>query len=98
MQKIGYNKKELGLLNRKMTSCKKFMLNFYAQNFRMEKHMDIRPKDILIMKKFHPCGGNEMFVIRSGMDFKLRCIKCGHEFMVPRNKIEKRIKKVIREE
>ena len=55
--------------------------------------MDIRPKDILIMKKFHPCGGNEMFVIRSGMDFKLRCIKCGHEFMVPRNKIEKRIKK-----
>ena len=60
--------------------------------------MDIRPKDILTMKKNHPCGGNEMFVIRSGMDFKLRCVKCGREFMVPRSKIEKSIKKVTREE
>ena len=48
------------------------------------------------MKKGHPCGGNEMFVIRAGMDFKLRCMKCSHEFSVPRNKIEKNIKKVIR--
>ena len=60
--------------------------------------MDIRPHDILTMKKNHPCGGSEMFVIRSGMDFKLRCVKCGREFMVPRNKIEKSIKKVTREE
>ncbi len=60
--------------------------------------MDIRPEDTLIMKKNHPCGCNEMYVIRSGMDFKLRCVKCLHEFMVPRNKIEKKIKKVIRVE
>ena len=60
--------------------------------------MDIRPKDILVMKKNHPCGANEMFVIRSGMDFKLRCTSCGREVMVPRNKIEKNIKKVIRED
>ena len=60
--------------------------------------MDIRPKDILVMKKNHPCGGNEMFVIRSGMDFKLRCTSCVREVMVPRNKIEKNIKKVIRED
>ncbi len=60
--------------------------------------MDIRPKDILTMKKNHPCGSNEMYVIRSGMDFKLRCVKCGREFMVPRSRIEKSIKKVTREE
>lgn len=60
--------------------------------------MDIRPEDTLIMKKNHPCGCNEMYVIRSGMDFKLRCVKCLHEFMVARNKIEKKIKKVIRVE
>ncbi|MGN0620465.1 MAG: DUF951 domain-containing protein [Porcipelethomonas sp.] len=58
--------------------------------------MDVRPDDILIMKKPHPCGGNEMLVKRSGMDFRLRCVKCSREFMVPRNKIEKNIKKVIR--
>ncbi|HAS78666.1 MAG TPA: DUF951 domain-containing protein [Ruminococcus sp.] len=57
--------------------------------------MDIRPKDILTMKKNHPCGCNEMFVIRAGMEFKLRCVKCSREFMVPRNKIEKYIKKVV---
>lgn len=57
--------------------------------------MDIRPKDILTMKKNHPCGSNEMYVIRAGMDFKLRCVKCSREFMVPRAKIEKNIKKVV---
>ena len=56
--------------------------------------MDIRPSDVLTMKKKHPCGSNKMLVIRAGMDFKLRCDGCGHEFMVPRNKIEKSIKSV----
>ncbi len=56
--------------------------------------LDIRPGDILTMKKNHPCGANEMYVIRSGMDFRLRCIKCSREFMVPRNKIEKNIRSV----
>lgn len=60
--------------------------------------LDIRPGDTLIMKKNHPCGTNEMFVIRSGMDFRLKCIKCSREFMVPRNKIEKSIKKIVRNE
>lgn len=59
--------------------------------------MDVRPSDILTLKKPHPCGSNEMFVIRSGMEFKLRCVKCGREFMIPRNKIEKNIKKITRE-
>ncbi len=58
--------------------------------------MDVRPGDILVMKKNHPCGSNEMYVIRSGMDFKLRCTGCSREFMIPRNKIEKNIKKIVR--
>ena len=56
--------------------------------------LDIRPGDTLTMKKNHPCGGNEMYVIRSGMDFRLRCVKCAREFMVARNKIEKSIRSV----
>ncbi len=60
--------------------------------------MDVRPNDILVMKKNHPCGSNEMYVIRSGMDFKLRCMKCSREFMVPRSKIEKSIRKIKRVE
>ena len=56
--------------------------------------LDIRPGDVLTMKKKHPCGGNEMYVIRSGMDFRLRCTTCNREFMVARNKIEKSIRSV----
>lgn len=59
--------------------------------------MDIQPGDVLQMKKSHPCGGNTFLVLRSGMDFKIRCQKCGHEVMIPRLKCEKNIKKIIRE-
>lgn len=60
--------------------------------------MDVRVGDRLIMKKNHPCGCNIFAVLRSGMDFKIKCEKCGHEVMVPRSKAEKNIKKIIRPE
>ena len=47
------------------------------------------------MKKQHPCGGNIFTILRIGMDFKIRCEKCGREVMVPRNKIEKNIRRII---
>ncbi|MBP1533083.1 MAG: DUF951 domain-containing protein [Ruminococcus sp.] len=59
--------------------------------------MDIIKGDRLVMKKKHPCGSNEMLVLRSGMDFKLRCAGCGREFMIPRSKAEKNVRSVIRE-
>ncbi|MEM0529620.1 MAG: DUF951 domain-containing protein [Candidatus Pararuminococcus gallinarum] len=59
--------------------------------------MDVRVGDILLMKKEHPCGGKEFLVLRSGMDFRIRCKKCGREVMVPRVKVEKNIKKIVRE-
>lgn len=60
--------------------------------------MDVRVNDILLMKKSHPCGSKEFLVLRSGMDFKLKCQGCGHEIMIPRSKAEKNIKKISREE
>ena len=60
----------------------------------MRKKMDIHVGDILEMKKNHPCGSNRWLVTRVGMDFKMRCVGCGHEVMVPRGKAEKNIKKV----
>lgn len=59
--------------------------------------MDIKVGDVLVMKKNHPCGENQFLVLRVGMDFKMRCLKCNHEIMVPRVKAEKNIKKIIRE-
>lgn len=59
--------------------------------------MDIKVNDILEMKKNHPCGGKQFLVLRAGMDFRVRCTKCEREVMVPRVKIEKNIKKVLRD-
>lgn len=58
--------------------------------------MDIQPQDILEMKKPHPCGARQFLVLRTGMDFRLRCVGCGREFLIPRHKAEKFIKKVTR--
>lgn len=60
--------------------------------------MDVRVNDLLQMKKQHPCGAKEMLVLRIGMDFRLRCVGCGREFMVPRLKIEKNIRKIIHQD
>jgi len=60
--------------------------------------MDVRLNDVLQMKKPHPCGSDRWLVLRTGMDFRLRCCGCGHEVMLPRSKAEKNIRKIIREE
>ncbi|MEG0340061.1 MAG: DUF951 domain-containing protein [Oscillospiraceae bacterium] len=59
--------------------------------------MDVQIGDIIITKKPHPCGSNNFAVLRVGMDFRIKCCGCGHEVMVARNKIEKNIKKIVRE-
>lgn len=59
--------------------------------------MDIRVNDILVMKKPHPCGEKQWKVLRVGMDFRLRCLGCGHEVMITRQKAEKNLREVLRE-
>lgn len=59
--------------------------------------MDVRLQDLLVMKKAHPCGSKEWLVLRTGMDFRLRCQGCGHEVMLPRSKAEKNIRQILRD-
>lgn len=51
--------------------------------------------DIVYMKKSHPCGSHEWEILRVGMDFRIRCAKCGHLVMLPRPKFEKNVKRVV---
>ena len=60
--------------------------------------MDIKLNDILVMKKAHPCGDKQWKVLRVGADFRLKCLGCGHEIMVPRLKAEKNVRTIIPEE
>lgn len=57
--------------------------------------MDYQIKDIVYMKKPHPCGSYEWEVIRVGADFKIRCLKCNHIAMLSRVKFEKAVKRKI---
>ena len=59
--------------------------------------MDIRLQDVVRLKKEHPCGSREWLVLRTGMDFRLRCQGCGHEVMLPRSKAEKNIRQIQRD-
>ncbi|HCB93378.1 MAG TPA: DUF951 domain-containing protein [Selenomonas sp.] len=45
--------------------------------------------DIVRMKKPHPCGSHEWQILRTGMDFRLKCRGCGHLVMLPRTQFEK---------
>ncbi len=52
--------------------------------------------DVVQMKKQHPCGSNEMEIIRMGMDIRVKCTGCKHSVLIPRAQFEKKMKKVIR--
>jgi hypothetical protein len=56
--------------------------------------MDFELGQTVMMKKPHPCGGNEWEIQRVGMDFRIKCLNCGHSVMVPRLRFEKGVKKV----
>ena len=50
--------------------------------------------DIIRMKNPHPCGSHEWEVLRVGADFRLKCVGCGHQIMVPRKLVEKNTKEI----
>ena len=56
--------------------------------------MDIQVKDIVTLKKQHPCGSHDWEVLRMGADFRLKCMGCGHQIMIPRTKFEKSEKEI----
>lgn len=60
--------------------------------------MDVQLGDVLLMKKAHPCGSKEWKVLRTGMDFRLKCLGCGHEVLIVRSKAEKNIREIRRGE
>lgn len=51
--------------------------------------------DIVKTKKPHPCGSKEWEVTRIGVDYKLKCLKCGKTVILPREKALKSITKKI---
>ncbi len=60
--------------------------------------MDLKIGDVVETKKTHPCGSNQFEILRVGMDFRIKCLKCQKQIWIERPNLEKRIKKVIQKE
>lgn len=58
--------------------------------------MEFQIGDIVKLKKPHPCGSHEWEILRVGIDFRLKCMGCGHLIMVPRKTVEKNVRGVRR--
>lgn len=51
--------------------------------------------DIVKMRKTHPCGGDTWEVMRTGVDFRIKCLQCNRVLMLPRPKFEKSVKTIV---
>jgi len=57
--------------------------------------MRIDMGDQVRMRKAHPCGGQVWEVVRTGMDIRIRCLKCGRSVMLPRTQFERQVVQVV---
>lgn len=60
--------------------------------------MDLKVGEIIKLKKKHPCGSSEWEILRVGMDFRLKCMGCSHQVMVPRKLVEKNFRGFTKQE
>ena len=50
--------------------------------------------DVLTLKKKHPCGAADFEVLRVGSDIRVICRGCGRDLTLPREKLEKAIRRI----
>ena len=55
--------------------------------------MEYNVGDIVRTKKQHPCGSKLWELTRVGVDFKMKCLGCGHVVVLERQKALKAITK-----
>lgn len=60
--------------------------------------MKIEVGDIVSLKKGHPCGENKWEVMRTGVDFRLKCLGCNRQIWMSRMEFEKRVRKILIDE
>lgn len=59
--------------------------------------LEILVGDVVTTKKNHPCGSYDFEIMRTGMDFRVKCLGCEKQIWIERRKFEKRIKKILRD-
>ncbi len=60
--------------------------------------MDERPLrvgDRVELRKPHACGGNTWTIVRVGADLRVQCDQCGRSVMLPRDRLERAIRRRV---
>lgn len=57
--------------------------------------MKLNVGDVVRLRKSHPCGNSDFRIMRTGMDFRIECLKCGHQTWITRIKLERNIKTIL---
>lgn len=61
--------------------------------------MEYDLNSIVELKKDHPCKKSKQWqIVRMGADIKIKCLGCNTIVMLPREKFNKRLKRVIENE
>lgn len=55
---------------------------------------DLCLKDIVRLRKPHPCGSYEWTVTRLGADIGLECKGCGHRILLTRRELARKVKTI----
>ena len=53
--------------------------------------------DIVSLKKAHPCGENKWEIMRTGVDFRLKCLGCERQIWISRIEFERRVRKILKD-
>lgn len=54
---------------------------------------ELKLGDRIETKKPHPCGGKEWEIVRTGADYKIKCLTCGRAVMLSPDELKKRVKR-----
>jgi hypothetical protein len=57
--------------------------------------IEIKPGDVVRLRKAHPCGSYEWEVVRVGADIGLKCLKCQRKVLLTRDVFRRRVKEFV---
>lgn len=60
--------------------------------------MKLEIGDIVTLKKQHPCGNKKFEIVRTGADFRIKCLGCEKQIWLPRTELERRVRKIEKKE
>jgi hypothetical protein len=57
--------------------------------------IEVKPGDVVRLRKAHPCGSYEWEVVSVGANIGLKCLKCQRRVLLPREVFRRRLKELV---